>query len=142
MPDTPVFDARVRLPIDLRPTHTAPPVALRRQRYDQILDMADKVSAGTTSALLESLREQGISRAVVHAEYEGLVDTETDVEVLNTATTELVAQHPQVLSGFGTITMPPPTAGSAEGHDRADLDRAPIADLNSAGSLDSRQADA
>lgn len=103
-----VLDARVRLPIDRRPPRPAPAEALRRQRYDEVLDLSAKIAAGTTAALLSSLRDEGVSRAVVHAESEG----GEDAAALNAATAKLVAEHPALLSGFGTLTMPPLTAGS------------------------------
>lgn len=104
-----VVDARVRLPVDRRKPLDGPPPALRRQRYDQLLNMSEKVAAGTTPALLAALREQGVNRAVVHAEYEGA----EDAAALTEATAVLVGEHPELFAGFGTLTMPPPTAGSA-----------------------------
>lgn len=108
MSDMRIVDARVRLPIDRRPV-TGRPAAMERQQYDQVLDMSAKVAAGTTEALLQHLRGNGIEHAVVHAENEG----GEDPAGLNTAVAGLVAEHPGLLSGFGTVTMPPPTAGSA-----------------------------
>jgi predicted TIM-barrel fold metal-dependent hydrolase len=108
MPEpTAILDARVRLPVDLRKTDGRP-AALARQQYDDVLDMSAKVAAGTTEALLQQLRGNDIDHAVVHAETEGA----EDVGELNAATAGLVAEHPDLLSGFGTVTMPPPTAGS------------------------------
>ncbi|WP_211261117.1 amidohydrolase family protein [Pseudonocardia acaciae] len=109
MPDGSLMpvDARVRLPVDRRPATTARPAAMERQEYDRVLDMGEKVRGATVAALLTSLREHGVGHAVVHAEYEG----GEDAAALNAATVELVGQHPGLLSGFGTITMPPATAG-------------------------------
>lgn len=114
-----VVDARVRLPVDRRPPDSSPAPALRRQRYDEVLGLNDKVAAGTAEALLEALRDHGIGHAVVHAETEG----GEDAAALRAATAQLVAEHPDRLSGVGTITMPPdtPGAGSREVQDCADL---------------------
>jgi predicted TIM-barrel fold metal-dependent hydrolase len=81
---------------------------MARQQYDDVLDMSAKVAAGTTEALMRQLHESGVTRAVVHAENEG----DEDVAALNAATAAFVAEHPTMLSGFGTVTMPPPTAGT------------------------------
>lgn len=104
-----VVDARVRLPIDRRPRQLAEAKAMRRQQYDEVLNIGEKVRNATVSALLTSLRAHAIEHAVVHAESEG----GEDADALNEATAELVAEHPRLLSGFGTVTMPPPTGGSA-----------------------------
>ncbi len=110
MPDLPtVLDARVRLPIDRRPPAADPPTALRRQRYDEVLGITESLRAGTVPALFASMRGQGVGQAVVHAESEG----GEEAAALNAATAELVAEYPGMFSGFGTVTMPPPTAGSA-----------------------------
>lgn len=105
--DATVVDARVRLPVDRRPERGRP-AAMARQQYDDVLDMTAKLTAGTTESLLGHLAESGVAHAVVHAENEG----DEDVTALNAATAALVAEHPTVLSGFGTVTMPPPTAGA------------------------------
>lgn len=120
MSDDPVtvLDARVRLPIDRRPPAVTRPVAMERHEYDRVLDMGEKVLGATTAALLASMREHGVGRAVVHAEYEG----GEDAAVLNVATADLVAEHPGLLSGFGTITMPPVTAGATAREARACAD--------------------
>ncbi|MGI8701451.1 MAG: amidohydrolase family protein [Nocardioidaceae bacterium] len=105
-----VIDARVRLPSEIRPRSSRAVLpALLRQQYDQILNMTEKVDAGTLPSLFTALDGAGISHAVVHAEYEGA----DDAPALNDATVKLVAAHPSRLSGFGTISMPPPTGGSA-----------------------------
>jgi predicted TIM-barrel fold metal-dependent hydrolase len=91
---------------------------MRRQRYDHVLDISTKLKSGTVPALLECLRTQGVGQAVVHAEHEG----GEDVAALNTATATLVAEHPSLLSGFGTVTMPPPTGGQAGREVRACAD--------------------
>ncbi len=109
MPDhSLVVDARVRLPLDRRPA--APPsAAMHRHRYDEVLNVTGKLQAGTTEALLADLRANGVGHAVVHAETEG----GEDVAALNAATAQLVSEHSNLLSGFGTVTMPPPSGGSA-----------------------------
>ena len=102
-PSVAVVDARVRLPLDRRPDVLSEASALKRQQYDEVLNMGEKLRTATMAVLLDGLREHGVDRAVVHAETEG----GEDADALNAATAELVAEHPQLLSGFGTITMPP-----------------------------------
>jgi hypothetical protein len=78
-----------------------------RQRYDAVLDIHRKLGHATTGALLDSLERNAVVHAVVHAETEG----GEDAGALSEATAELVAEHADVLSGFGTVTLPPATAG-------------------------------
>lgn len=97
-----VVDARVRLPQDCRPSrrYTAP----RRQteQYDRVLDLTEKMNAGTVSGLLADLDAADVDRAVVHAESEG----GEDADALNAALLELLAAHPDRFVGVGCVDIP------------------------------------
>lgn len=95
-----IIDARVRLPQDLRgAAYTAP--ARQTEQYDAVLGLTGKMNGGTLAGLLAELDEQGIGRAVMHAESEG----GEDAERLNDAVAEVVSAHPERFKGVGTIDV-------------------------------------
>jgi predicted TIM-barrel fold metal-dependent hydrolase len=96
-----VIDARVRLPQDCRPSarYAAPP--RQTEQYDRVLDLTDKMNAGTLDRLLTDLDESGVGRAVMHAETEG----GEDAEALNTALLEVIAKHPGRFAGVGCVDV-------------------------------------
>lgn len=95
-----VIDARVRLPQDRRAgAYTAP--RLQTAQYDAVLDLTEKMNAGTLGDLLATLREHGVDRAVMHAESEG----GEDGEALNDSLLEVISEHPGVFKGVGCVDV-------------------------------------
>ncbi|MFT5221988.1 MAG: putative TIM-barrel fold metal-dependent hydrolase [Glaciecola sp.] len=91
-----IIDFRVRLPEEVRPAATIGDYG----RYDEVLGV-EASRQRTTADLLEDLRANDISHAVVHAEYE-----HGDIaDGLNEAVGILVDQHSDLLSGFGTVSL-------------------------------------
>src|SRR4051794_8033990 len=94
-----IVDARVRLPLELRPP-TDEPEGLFDQ-YDAVLNTGatrDK----TLEDLIADMDGAGVGRALVHAEWE----YPTDTDALNEAVAQLVADNERFV-GVGTIAMPP-----------------------------------
>jgi len=94
-----IVDARVRLPVELRPP-TDEPEGLFDQ-YDAVLNTGatrDK----TLEDLIADMDGAGVGRALVHAEWE----YPTDTDALNEAVAQLVADNERFV-GVGTIAMPP-----------------------------------
>lgn len=92
-----VIDFRVRLPLELRPSEDLPDDYLLQ--YDKVLDLSANRHR-TLEQLVEDMDENSVSHAVVHAEHEfGDVADE-----LNEAVAKVVADRPELFSGYGTIT--------------------------------------
>src|SRR5690606_20075724 len=96
---TPIFDARVRLPFDYRPPAAQVKPSSYTERYDEVLGLSDRRQLSLQS-LQSEMAGAGITRAVVHAEYE----YGDHVDELNEATAKLVSQDDR-LEGFGSITL-------------------------------------
>jgi hypothetical protein len=95
-----VIDFRARLPHDLRNEEPLP--FEYRDQYDRVLDLSAKTQR-TLADLRADMAAGGVTRAVVHAEYE----TGDPADALNEAVGKLVAEDPEHFSGFGTISMQP-----------------------------------
>jgi predicted TIM-barrel fold metal-dependent hydrolase len=112
-PELTVIDARVRLPQDQRPQSAYGAPARQTEQYDRVLDLTSKMNGGRLADLLTTLDEQGIERAIMHAETEG----GESADALNAALAALVAQHPNRLVGVGTVDVGrgvPPTTASRQ----------------------------
>jgi predicted TIM-barrel fold metal-dependent hydrolase len=94
----PIFDARVRLPMERRPVGQRPEHL--SERYNEILG-TEKTRYRLLSELFEDMRLAGVSSAIVHAEYE-FGDPADD---LNEAVAQLVSEKPTQLTGFGTVSL-------------------------------------
>lgn len=96
-----IVDARVRLPQDRRPdpTYQAPPE--QTEQYDRVLDLSDRMNAGTLAGLLAALDATGTERAVMHAETEG----GESADALNAALVQVLAEHPDRFAGVGTVDL-------------------------------------
>ena len=95
-----IIDARVRLPSDLRPGLDTSPNPELERRYDALLGTGESRHS-PSAKLLADLESAGVSKAVVHAEYE----FGNDVDALNEATAEFVQMTPVIASGLGTISL-------------------------------------
>jgi uncharacterized protein len=80
-------------------------VAPRQQteQYDRVLNLTDKVNAGTLPELLKIMDTEGIDHAVMHAETESA----ESAEALNDALTKVIADHPGRFSGIGAVDTNP-----------------------------------
>ncbi len=96
-----VIDARVRLPQHLRQraTYQAPP--LQTAQYDRVLNLTEKMNAGTLEDLLGQMDAEGVAQAVMHAESEG----GESADALNEAVAVVVADHPTRFRGVGTVDL-------------------------------------
>ncbi len=96
-----IIDARVRLPQDLRPDarYTAP--SRQTEQYDKVLDLRNKMNAGTMDVLLSVMREHRIDAAVMHAESEG----GEDCDALNAALAKVLAEYPDTFRGVGAVDV-------------------------------------
>ena len=98
-----VIDARVRLPQDRREgMYDAP--ARQTERYDAVLGLTTKMNNGTLEGLLQTLADNDVEHAVLHAESEG----GEDADVLNDALAKVVEEHPVLFKGVGCVS---PNAG-------------------------------
>jgi uncharacterized protein len=98
-----IVDARVRLPQHLRPQQSYDSPALQTEQYDRVLQLSDKVNAGTLSSLLDVMREENVDHAVMHAETE----TSEPAERLNESLVKVIAEHPAKFTGMGTVDTNP-----------------------------------
>jgi uncharacterized protein len=98
-----IVDARVRLPQHLRPRQSYDSPALQTEQYDRVLDLTDKVNAGTIGSLLGAMRAENIDHAVMHAETE----TSEPAEMLNESLVKVLAEHPGKFTGVGTVDTNP-----------------------------------
>jgi predicted TIM-barrel fold metal-dependent hydrolase len=98
-----IIDARVRLPQHLRQNaaYTAPP--RQSEQYDRVLNLTDKLNAGTLTDLLSTMDAEGIDHAVMHAESEG----GESAEALNESLLKVIAEHPGRFSGIGAVDTNP-----------------------------------
>lgn len=96
-----VIDARVRLPQELRPNPHYSAPARQTEQYDKVLNLRDKMNAGTMDALLSTMGEQGIGAAVMHAESEG----GEDCGALNAALSKVLAEYPDTFRGVGVVDL-------------------------------------
>jgi predicted TIM-barrel fold metal-dependent hydrolase len=94
-----VFDARVRLPQDCReqPTYQVSPQ--QAEQYDRVLQLTDKMNDGTMAALLTTMDDAGVDRAVMHAETEG----GESADALNAALVTVMSEHQGRFVGIGTV---------------------------------------
>ncbi len=94
-----ITDFRVRLPQELRPPEGERPPEYTAQ-YDSVLGVS-ATRDRDLEELCQDMREAGIDRAVVHAEYE-LGDP---ADALNEAVAALVDEQPDRFTGFGTVSL-------------------------------------
>lgn len=95
-----IVDARVRLPLGLRPlTTNAKPPELT-DRYDEVLG-THRARDKTIADLVAEMKAVGVAHAVMHAEYE----YGDDADELNEITAKTVAEQPGLFSGFGTVSL-------------------------------------
>ncbi|WP_153394990.1 amidohydrolase family protein [Ornithinicoccus halotolerans] len=99
-----IIDARVRLPQDQRPRGSYEAPKRQTEQYDKVLDLTEKMNSGTLRGLLAALDDQGIGRAVMHAESEG----GEDADVLNQALAAVVGRHPDRFIGIGCVDVGTP----------------------------------
>jgi predicted TIM-barrel fold metal-dependent hydrolase len=97
----PLIDARVRLPQDRRPDATYTLTGRAAESYDRVLNLTDKMNAGTLAALLEALDAAGVRQAVMHAESEG----GESADALNAALVEVIDEYPDRFVGVGTVDL-------------------------------------
>lgn len=95
-----VVDFRVRLPAELRPPEQLP--AEYVTQYDAVLGLGERRDL-SLAALIAELEAAGVAHAVVHAEYE----YGDPADALNEAVASLVAERPDLFSGFGTVSLAP-----------------------------------
>src|SRR5688572_7575280 len=100
----PVIDARVRLPMPLRPGASTLKPRSQTARYDTVLDLETKRDK-TLAELFGDLDAAGIDHAVIHAEYE----FGDSVEELNDAVAAIVEdRRTTTLWGVGTVSLGEP----------------------------------
>ncbi len=95
-----VIDARVRLPMELRPPEQLPPEYVTQ--YDAVLSLEERRDL-TLDALVAEMDSAGVDFAVVHAEYEH----GDPADELNEATARLVSERGDRFAGFGTVSLAP-----------------------------------
>ncbi len=96
-----IIDARVRLPQDRRERARYRAPSRQTEQYDRVLNLSDKMNAGSLAALLVELDAQGITHAVMHAESEG----GEDADGLNDALRVVLDQHPGRFTGMGCVDI-------------------------------------
>lgn len=103
-----IIDARVRLPQDRRSSSHYEVPARQAEQYDRVLDLTEKMNAGTLAGLLAVLDSEGVDRAVMHAESEG----GEDADALNDDLRSVLDEHPHRFIGIGCVDIgqPSPTA--------------------------------
>lgn len=103
-----IIDARVRLPQDRRGSSRYQVPARQAEQYDRVLDLTEKMNAGTLAGLLAVLDSEGVDRAVMHAESEG----GEDADALNDDLRSVLDAHPHRFIGIGCVDIgqPSPTA--------------------------------
>lgn len=94
-----MIDVRMRLPYEFRSITTEEMEAFY-DRYDDFFDVK-KMLEIKGDHLLEEIERNNISHAVVHAEYE-CAENPSD---LNKALASFIREHPNKLSGFGTVNL-------------------------------------
>ena len=95
-----LIDFRVRVPEALRPKVITPEE--NKTQYNAVLSLDEKLAkAQTLDDLLNSLNQNNIDHAILHAEYEvGDIADE-----LNRVIADSVEKHPDRLTGIGTISQ-------------------------------------
>ncbi|HEX6027137.1 MAG TPA: amidohydrolase family protein [Solirubrobacter sp.] len=105
-----VIDARVRLPQDRRPHASYAAPARQTEQYDRVLDLTSRMDSGRLTDLITALDEEGIERAIMHAETEG----GESADALNDALAQVIKEYPERFVGVGTVDIghgvPPTTA--------------------------------
>lgn len=95
-----IIDARIRLPMELRPEDPDVDLHALHARYDSVLNLSSNLSK-TFDDLVREMKEARIDHGIIHAEYEyGHFADE-----LNEQVADIVRQYPDLFSGFGTISM-------------------------------------
>jgi predicted TIM-barrel fold metal-dependent hydrolase len=115
-----VIDARVRLPQDQRPQAAYGAPARQTEQYDRVLDLTSKMNSGRLVDLLQALDEEGVERAIMHAETEG----GESAEALNDALATVVGEHADRFVAVGTVDIGhgfPPTVAARQVTACADL---------------------
>jgi len=102
-----IIDARVRLPQSVRPSKAYSAPSRQTEQYDKILNLSQKMNEGTLERLIAIMREENISHAVMHAETEG----GESADALNDCLGEVLAQHPTLFKGIGTVDVLDRTPG-------------------------------
>lgn len=92
------IDFRVRLPLELRPNKGIPEDYTLQ--YDRVLNLSENRDRSLED-LQSDMLESGTTHAVVHAEYE----FGDDADELNEAVGKMVAERPDIYSGYGTVSM-------------------------------------
>ena len=95
-----VVDARVRLPMELRPEESSESKRNFYEQYDAVLSVTEN-SAKTLHDLREEMVLASVDHAIMHAEYE----FGDPADALNEAVAQLVKENPACFSGYGTISM-------------------------------------
>jgi uncharacterized protein len=95
-----VIDARVRLPLELRPQTGDRDISVYRKQYDAVLRVSENTHK-TLDDLIEEMSLAGVDHAIIHAEYE----YGDSADELNEIVAEVVQKYPKLFTGFGTISM-------------------------------------
>jgi predicted TIM-barrel fold metal-dependent hydrolase len=95
-----IIDARVRLPLELRPPEQQNLPSGFMAQYDEVLDLQAKRARSFTE-LQDEMDANGVDHAVVHVEYE----TGDGVDEMNEAVARIVADDPARFSGFGSVSL-------------------------------------
>jgi predicted TIM-barrel fold metal-dependent hydrolase len=93
-----IIDFRARLPLEFRPDDSFPDDY--RLQYDKVLNLS-ATRERTLEDLLGDLEANGVTHAVLHAEYE-VGDV---ADALNEAVAKVVQEHSSTFSGYGTISF-------------------------------------
>ena len=104
-----IIDARVRVPQAGRESSKYAAPERQTEQYDRVLDLSEKMNAGTLESLLESMESQGISKAVMHAETEG----NEDIDALNNSLFKILEQHSDKFLGVGAVDIYGGSPGTA-----------------------------
>lgn len=95
-----IIDARVRLPLEMRPKEQEEISSEYLSQYDAVLNLSSTRNKSFQD-LAKEMVNSGIDHAVIHAEYE----YGDPADAMNEAIGELVSKNPVRFSGFGTISM-------------------------------------
>lgn len=102
-----IIDARVRLPQDVRPSRTYCAPSRQTEQYDKVMNLSQKMNEGTLVRLIETMRAENISQAVMHAESEG----GESADALNDCLVEVLEAHPTLFKGVGAVDVLERTPG-------------------------------
>lgn len=106
-----IIDARVRLPQDRRPSRSYQAPARHTEQYDRVLGLTEKMNSGDLPALLQTMDQEQISRAVMHAESEG----GEDADELNESLRRVIDEHPDRFVGVGSVDVGNPSPSAIVG---------------------------